>query len=86
MSVPSQQTASQIEFPDAMAHMNVQSKSTSSYDTPIPMEKISDDTLDTLNKKTELSVRPQASTQIGTDILLNQNLFISSWKPSTRRN
>ena len=49
MSVPSQHTASQIEFQDAMANLNVQSNAPSGCDTPIPINRISDETLDTLN-------------------------------------
>ena len=48
MSVLSQQTASQTEFQDAMAYLNVQSNASSGCDTYMPMELISGETHETL--------------------------------------
>ena len=48
MSAPSS-TASQTEFCDAMSKVHVYSEPPSGCDTPVPISKISADTLDTLN-------------------------------------
>ena len=48
MSAPSS-TASQTEFCDAMSKVHVYSEPLSGCDTPVPISKISADTLDTLN-------------------------------------
>ena len=51
MSAPSS-TASQTEFCDAMSKVHVYSEPPSGCDTPVPISKISADTLDTLNAET----------------------------------
>ena len=43
-------TASQTEFCNAMSHVNIASEPPSGYDTPIPNNRISDETLQTLNE------------------------------------
>ena len=48
MSAPST-TASQTEFCNAMFRVNVTSEPPSGYDTPIPENRISEETLRTLN-------------------------------------
>ena len=49
MSAPST-TASQTEFCNAMSHVNIASEPASGYDTPIPNNRISEETLKTLNE------------------------------------
>ena len=58
MSAPSA-TASQTEFCDAMSKVHVYSEPPSGCDTPVPICKISAETLDTLN---EVSSRLEAGT------------------------
>ena len=58
MSAPST-TASQTEFCDTMSKAHVYSEPPSGCDTPIPMSKISVETLDNLN---DVSTRMEAST------------------------
>ena len=48
MSAPSI-TASQMNFCDAMSHVNISSKRNSGYNTPVPRARISDETINTLN-------------------------------------
>ena len=58
MSAPST-TASQTEFSDAMSKVHIYSEPPSGCDTPVPISKISAETLDTLN---EVSIRLEAGT------------------------
>ena len=58
MSAPST-SASQTEFCDAMSKVHVYSEPPSGCDTPVPICKISAETLDTLN---EVSSRLEAGT------------------------
>ena len=63
MSAPSI-TVSQTDFLDAMSRINVTSEPPSGCDTPVPMAKISDETLNTLNA---VSSRLEASTSRATN-------------------
>ena len=49
MSAPST-TASQTEFCNAMSHVSIASEPASGYDTPIPNNRISEETLRTPNE------------------------------------
>ena len=61
MSAPSA-TASQTGFCDGMSKINVTSEPPSGCDTPIPTQRFSDETLNTLNVVTQKLQKQQAKS------------------------